>query len=76
MTAVTYIRPGDRTRIVFVFETDDIEVAEQRARECAPHDFQWAALCQPSPPLVVPSDGDDYGTEGPSMPASWLKPAA
>lgn len=75
MTAVTYIRPGDRTRVVFVFETDNIELAEQRAREFAPADFQWAARCQPGERLRVPADGDDYGTEAPSIPASWLKPA-
>lgn len=72
LTAVTYIRPSDRTRLVFIYETGDIAQAEAKAAEYAPRDFAYAATCQPTIPLAVPQDGDDYGREVPSIPADWI----
>lgn len=72
LTAVTYIRPHDRTRLAFVFEDTSVSDAEARAATYAPNDFAYAATCQPTVPFRVPADGDDYGRESPSIPGSWI----
>lgn len=72
LTAVTYIRAGDRTRLAFILETNDTAAAEARAAEYAPRGFKHVATCQPSVPFEVPSDGDDYGREAPSIAADWI----
>lgn len=72
LTAVTYIRSSDRTRIVFLLNTPDTATAETTAFRYAPHDFEYAATCEPTIPMQVPSDGDDYGVEAPSIPADWI----
>lgn len=72
LTAVTYIRHSDRTRLAFILETPSREHAEAKAAEYAPKGFEYAATCQPTVPFTVPSDGDDYGNPTPSIPADWI----
>ena len=72
LTAVTYIRRSDRTRLAFILETSDVDEAQARAAEYAPKGFEYAATCQPTVPFTVPSDGDDYGRQVPSIPADWI----
>lgn len=72
LTAVTYVRASDRTRLAFILETDSIGEAEAKAARFAPKGFAHAATCQPTVPFTVPSDGDDYGGEAPSIAADWI----
>lgn len=72
MTGVTYIRDSDRTRVIFIFQADEVE-ARRRAEVMAPLGFRLAAVCQPQVPLEIPMDGDNYGDE--VQPPHWT-PAA
>jgi hypothetical protein len=74
LTAVTYIRAADRTRIVYVLPMERGEALAQAA-ELAPRDFALAAVCHPADDeqMLVPQDGDNYGDE---VTAPWLTPAS
>lgn len=59
MTAITYVRDGDRTRVIFVF---DLPPDQALAQVTVPLGFRLVAV-NPDVDLSkgIPADGDDYG---------------
>jgi hypothetical protein len=58
VTAITYIRDADRTRVIFVL---DLPPDEAQAKVTAPLGFRLAAVNPDADTSRIPMDGDDYG---------------
>lgn len=58
MTAITYVRPSDRTRVIFVL---DLPPDEAQAKITPPLGFHLAAINPDADTSRIPMDGDDYG---------------
>lgn len=57
MTAITYIRNPDRTRLIFVL---DLPPDEAMARITPPQGFELAAINPDADTSRIPFDGDNY----------------
>jgi hypothetical protein len=71
---ITYIRDSDRTRVIFAYSATDYSQARalELAACSAPRGFRHAATrIHEGGPVLIPSDGDDYGREFHSIPAAW-----
>lgn len=74
---ITFVRDADRVRLIFVLPAADLdgnfEAAFQAVMSRAPRGFRLVA-CHPHDGGridQIPMDGDDYGRDAPSIPATW-----